>query len=242
MRLTLHSHRLGAMRRLCLLGGLAACAAEAPGVPEESLPAYRVLADSGYETPGKLQADRYLLVEGAVDSAGLHRLAALHLDSLLERGPGRWHDHPTVAAVFVYDSEEKALAGQGQYIARAILTPARSSPEIDVRGSVLTARATPVPTIGGLPEARLQESWVALVRAQDRATREAERRHPDLDPLSPSYSPEAARAQFLRQGELRNQLSARYEAQARKQFGLTEAQFDSVSALAFERQWALPAP
>jgi hypothetical protein len=92
----------------------------------------------------------------------------------------------------------------------------------------------------GLSETKRKEVFQALVRAQDRAAREAANRYPMPNPVPRNYSTEGARRLLEARARLQDTLRERYENELLTSYNITRSDLEAISEEAFVKDWPLP--
>ena len=191
-----------------------------------ALPDFVVDDESVEEMPIKTQVSQSLVATGELTEESLRALLLHQYRILSNRGGFKYHDRPTLVSVYVYDSQEKARGGMGQWVGMLLKSPTTDGPEITIRSEVLAELGkTPTERLG-LTEERRREIFTAAVRAEQRGSIEAEAREPD---------------DFTAQHKLQQQLWEKYTNELAEQVGLTRAQLDSISVEGLTKQWPIPA-
>lgn len=145
------------------------------------LPGYKVLDRKVYDVPIKTQVQLDLLVSGNLTPAGLRNLLAKLFLETDKQGGFRCHFKPTHVFIYAYSDEERAESGSGGWVAMLSKVGEGAKPKITVNEKLLAVlKEKPVERLG-LSEARRKAVWTELVRAEDRAWGEAEKKHP-LEP------------------------------------------------------------
>lgn len=90
---------------------------------------------------------------------------------------------------------------------------------------------------GGLSEDRRREIWTALIRAEDRAYQEAERRYPTN---ANCVSVSQAQANLDRNMAMSDSLVDVFTEQVLEEYGIAEEVEDSITVEGMEEQWPMP--
>lgn len=149
--------------------------------PSFGLPKYEVFDRKVYDTPIKTQVQIDLLVtENLTPKALRNLLAKVFLETDKQRG-FKYHPTPTHVFIYAYPDKERAESGSGGWAAMLSKVGKHGHPDVDVNDRLLAAlKEKPVEKFG-LSEAKRREVWTQLVRAEDRAMKEAEAKYP-LEP------------------------------------------------------------
>lgn len=157
-------------------------------------------------------------------------------------------------ALLLYSSYEQEEAGGAYDVARATwstngdlggITPEIASSNRRTEYSIsvkvasdleayLQAKRSETPR-QGLSEAKRKEIFRALVKAEDRATSEAQRHYPVM-----CVGVAEVRANQERHTELRDSLDAVYTDSIKERYGISEATVDSIDTEALRERWPLP--
>ncbi len=92
----------------------------------------------------------------------------------------------------------------------------------------------------GYSEAERKEIFLELVRAEDRATNEAEFRFPTPDPLGEIYSEDAALVALDGFLNYFNEYAPQYRTQVAERFSLSMDQLDEIGAEGALNEWPFP--
>ena len=188
------------------------------------LPDYTLLERVLDESPGKTQLRMDIVVS---DRASDEELASLlrHLYQESNKLSGfKYHDHPTVVALYAYPSREHAASGMGQWMAMLIKTPAEAEPAISLR----PGRGAGVGEEDrfGLTEQEREDAYKKLVIAEDRGQRDAEQEFPE---------------DFEKQFDRAKQFSIDNKAALARELGITPEQLDSIGLEGLLKNWPIPA-
>jgi len=201
------------------------------------LPDYQVLDEETSDTPGKAQVLQDILVSGEVNQSSLKALLVQLHGELSERRGFTYFTHPTVVGIYAYTSRDRANSGMGQWIAMLSFTPNSPDPSIHFNERELANFGRPEEIKFGLSEVAREEVWQQVVRAEDRASSEAETAYStEFSGQNSDYIVQ----QLGRKRELENKLSERYEKEILDRTGLSIEQMRSISMEALEKNWAFP--
>ena len=96
------------------------------------------------------------------------------------------------------------------------------------------------PVATGIDEGKRKEIYSAIVKAERRATSEAERMHPIPDPSKPGYSQDKAGEQIKKQWESEGTLMTEYQAEVAERYDITEEQILEISVEGVMNHWPTP--
>ena len=142
------------------------------------MPKYSVLDEDIYDAPIKTQVELNILVSGEISEIGL-KVLLNKLYSLTKAKKGfKYHNSPTNIYIYAFTSKERAESGMGQWIAMLQKSYGDVSPKISVNERQIAQLGAEPEEKFGLSEATRKQIWSEIVKAEDRATKEAEERYP----------------------------------------------------------------
>ncbi|MBU1809060.1 MAG: hypothetical protein KJ661_05835 [Candidatus Omnitrophica bacterium] len=203
-------------------------------------PEYEIIDEKITDEPVKTQVHLAVLVSGKVTKEWVTKLLYDLYDSAMERADFKYHKQPTNVYIYAVISKEHYEAGMGQWIAMLAKSYSDTKPNISVNElQIAKIGAQPIEKFG-LSQAKRQEIWTELVRAEDMAYAEAENAYPVPEAWKPSYSLELARQQMEKQATLQEEFYGKYKAEIMAKYGLTQEQEADISYEAYEKDWAFP--
>jgi len=154
-----------------------------PAVRREKviMPNYSVLNENVYDIPLKTQVELNILVSGEISETGLRALLNQLYSSTKARKGFKYHDSPTNIYIYAFTSKERYESGMGQWIAMLQKSYGDVSSKISVNERQIAQLGAEPEEKFGLSETTRRQIWSEIVKAEDRATKEAEERYP-LDP------------------------------------------------------------
>lgn len=154
-----------------------------PAVRREKviMPNYSVLNENVYDIPLKTQVELNILVSGEISETGLKALLNKLYSSTKAKKGFKYHNSPTNIYIYAFTSKERAESGMGQWIAMLQKSYGDVSPKISINERQIAQLGAEPEEKFGLSEATRKQIWSEIVKAEDRATKEAEERYP-LDP------------------------------------------------------------
>lgn len=186
---------------------------------------YVILAEDIYDAPIKTQVTLKLLVSGTITRASLDQvLRSLH-DQVAARRGFRYHPNPTHIFIYAFTSRERASSGQ--WIAMLAKTRFDPAPKLSFDDRQLTQLYAKPETRFQLTESERVAIFQEIVRAQDRARTEAERRYP---------------FQFVKQAEEQDRLTELYLKNLAEKYGLTRNELREIANEGIKKGWPLPPP
>jgi len=218
-----------------LLAGASQIGIEQPTTPattplktKEPKPAlrYHVLREDTYDSRLKAQVVVHALVSGNISKATLKELLQTIYERQKERRDfSKYHTHPTHVAIYLYRTRAHYESGMGQWIAMLVKTPNDKFPEIQINEWQLATVSKNQEVRFGLTEDVRMRIWQEIVRAEDKAWNEAQRRYPkDIN----------------RQAQYEEDLRRKYLSQIRKRYKLTQKQIEEISAEGLMKDWPFP--
>ncbi|MFQ5839586.1 MAG: hypothetical protein ACE5HK_02580, partial [Candidatus Methylomirabilales bacterium] len=98
------------------------------------LPDFEVVMDEISDTPLKTQVELHIVVSGKITEDNLRTLLNRQYQLAMDRRGFKYHKAPTNVYIYTYDSEEKAKAGQGLWLAMLQMGPLeKGKPKLTVR-------------------------------------------------------------------------------------------------------------
>jgi hypothetical protein len=149
------------------------------GRADQPLPApieYTVLEELVTDQPDKAMVRLEILVS-ALPEPGLRELLLRIYGKALER-PFKYHEQPTVVAIYAYRSVEHYGSGLAQWVGMLFKGPSDRGPEISIKREVLSAEFSPPGQRYGLTEVERRALFRELILAERRAERQANRAYP----------------------------------------------------------------
>ena len=205
-----------------------------------SVPEYTVLDEDVYDAPVKTQVTLKLLVSGEISKSGLTALLNDLYAKTRVRSGFKYHDHPTNIFINAYISKEHAESGMGQWVAMLAKSYDDKEPEISINEQQLKQLKARPEEKFGLPEEKSRLIFAEIVKAEDRAEKEADKKYPDLKPGEPGYSRAAGIEQMKRRGEFKDKLKNEYKDQLAKNYGLTREQLNQIGTEGVVKDWPFP--
>lgn len=199
-----------------------------PSVTEKSsqqdkrIPKYKIVDENVYDAPVKTQVEQHILVLDTLTENNLRTLLLQRYDSIMKRKGFRYHDSPTNVYIYAYDSEEKAKLGQGLWIAMLEKSFRNDKPNITVRGEQIKKIGKEPEEKFGLSETKRMQIFKEIIRAEDRATAEAESRYP---------------SDILKQIDLEAELKENYKDELAKKYGLTRDDLKNIGVEGIVNHW-----
>jgi len=198
-----------------------------------------VLDEDVYDAPVKTQVRLEILVSGQVSKPALETLLRSLYSSTRQRRGFKFHESPTHIFIYAYTSRDHAESGMGQWIAMLSRKGENAEPEIDMNDRQLSQVGARPEERFGLSEAKRKQIFSEIVKAEDRAEKEAEAKYPLSDPSRPGDS-ESFLRKVERYSALKEKLNEKYNDELAAQYGLTRQQLDEVGMEGMIKDWPFP--
>ncbi len=196
---------------------------------------YVLLTDKSYEDSGTAKVIWEILIKSKVTRQNLTVL----LEKLYAQAVNtefKHHDKARVIDIKAFMSKEHAESGMAQWVAWMSMTPSRPMPSILFDERQIGVPANADSSIQDIPEANRREIWNALIRAEDRASQEAERLHPD--PL-PNGSDTYLEVLKIRR-ERDKSLQVKYHQEIETKYGIGAEQLKLIGDEGLRKSWPFP--
>jgi hypothetical protein len=184
---------------------------------------HSVLKEGVSETPGKAQITENLLVHLEITEADLRTLLEKRYEVASQRSGFRYHEHPTVVAIYAYPSREHAESGMGQWSGMLLKTPGNSVPRITIHPSV--SKPSTEEERLGLSEVQRRDIFKRIVEAEDRGQADAELKYP---------------TDYVKQAKLASELSEANKDALAKELKLTSDQLREIAEEGLTKNWPMP--
>jgi len=205
------------------------------------MPQHEVVDRNTYDTPVKTQVVLHSVVFGTITESGLRQLLEkLHNEARTTSGLKYQEGKPTHVAIYLYTSREHFESGMGQWIAMLSQIGSNSRAVITVKTELIPQLTATPEVTHGLTETKRKEIFREIVKAEDRADADAQKRCPLPNPAQPGYTSSGAKEQFKKQMAAMYKLATKYKAELAKQHGLTEAQLREIGLEGAVNNWPLP--
>lgn len=207
------------------------------------LPSYSILNEEVYEVPGKAQVEIKMLVSGQISEAGLRLLLNKTYISVKSRKGFKYHDSPTVIAIYAFTSKEKANSGT-QWIGMLIKGP-RDGPTVSISKDTLSLyQSPPKPEEKfGLSETRRKQIFQEYIKVEDKAMIQAEKKHPlntDAYLVGEYPSDSELREINKKNEELMRSLQEQYKNQIAKKCNISREQLEQICIEGVNKDWPMP--
>ncbi len=201
---------------------------------EINLVDYTILKETIYDKPIKTQVQLdVLLTSKNINEYEVRTLLNYLYEKTKYRKGFEYHNNPTNIYIYVYDSKEKAKAEMGQWIGMVAKGYDEEFPEIRISEKQLKSLTILPEEKFGLSNKQRIDIWNELIKAEDRAEIEAEKRYP-LD------SADLTREDMKNNSKYFNSLLKQYEIEIAKEYNVELAITDSISIEGLKKGWAFP--
>jgi len=232
----------------CVLLFVTGCMAEhertgrsGDALPEADGLTYEIIDRETYDAPIKTQVGLKVVVSGTITEASLRQLLEkLYAETMNTREFRHHGGKPTNVGIWIYSSKAHANSGTAQWIAMLGKFGTNADKNVTVRTDLISTLNDPPQVRHGLSEGQRREIYAAIVRAEDRAGKEAEAMYPLPEIMSPTYSRENARVQMQREAEARQQLMQQYRAEVARRYGITNDVEKQIGLEGLEKNWPMP--
>jgi hypothetical protein len=200
--------------------------ADQANTPAIQLPDYEIIDETTTDTAIVTRVEQNILVSGDITPANLEALLRQQFESIMARRGYRFAEMAEGAYIYLFDTVEKAEAGQGLWLAMLQMGPLdEGEPLITVREELIARLGEEPEERFGLSEQTRQQVFRDNVSAQDRAMEEAMVREP---------------TDINRQIDLERQLGEQYRNAVLEQYDLTQEELDAIRLEGLTNQWVMP--
>jgi hypothetical protein len=98
-----------------------------------ALPGFDVVNENISDTPIKTQVEQHIVVSGEITEENLRALLRQQHTEISNRRGFQHHNSPTNVYVYLYETEDKAKAGQGLWLAMSQMSHGETEPNLTVR-------------------------------------------------------------------------------------------------------------
>ncbi len=189
---------------------------------QASLPSFKIVDENVSDTPMKTQVEQHIVVSGQITDGNLHALLRQRHTEISNRRGFQHHNSPTNIYVYLYETEDKAKAGQGLWLAMSQMSYGETEPKLTVRTDQIARLGQKPQEKFGLTEAERQEAFMELARLEKKATDEAIERYP---------------SDINKQIDLEGELQEKYKDELAARYSLTRDQLQSIMVEGVTNQW-----
>ena len=193
---------------------------------------YTIFDEKIYDGPIKTQISQDIIVSGVPTRAELEaEILGRYHAATARRGFQYHNNRATNIYIYVYGTEEQARSGMGLWIGMIAKSFSdKGTPQVIINEDRLAALSLPPEERFGLSERVRKQVFLDIVRAEDRAARDAMARVPD----SPNIE------QIKKQINLQRELEDKYRAMVAQEFGLTTDQLREIGIEGATKGWPFP--
>jgi len=191
-------------------------------VQEQKLPQYKLINETVSDTQIKTQVEQNILVSGEITEDSLRSLLQLRYSELAKRTGFKNHESPTNIYIYVYDTEEKANAGQGLWLAMLQKSFNDTKPSLTIRAEQISRLGETPQEKFGLTEGERKEIFKEIARVETKATDDAIKRFPN---------------DFNKQFKLESNLQEKYKDELAAKYSLTRDQLKAISIEGLTNRW-----
>ncbi len=187
-----------------------------------NLPEYKIVNEDIYDAPVKTQIVRHIFVKEGITEENLRKLLDYQFKVLSRRKGFQYHDTPTNIYIYLYDSIEKAEAGQGLWIGMSELSYGDTKPSITIRTKQIELRNKQPEIKFGMSESIRKKVFKEIAWAEKRAMDEAVKRFP---------------SDIKKQIAIENELVEKYKNELAKTYKITRKDLSAISVEGLTKQW-----
>ena len=195
---------------------------DAAPVEKVTLPDCRIVDEDVYDAPVKTQVVQHIVVSGKITEENLRALLVQQHHSISRRTGFKYHDSPTNIYIYVYETDKKAEAGQGLWLAMSQMSYGDAEPQINVRTEQIARIGQELPKKFGLREEQRREVFREIARLEKKATDEAIQRFP---------------SDINKQIDLETKLDEKYKDELAAKYQLTRDQLQSIMVEGVKNLW-----
>lgn len=185
---------------------------------------YILFAREVIDKPAKTQVLLRIIVPLNISKAELEALLTKVYQEQLGTTGFKYHRTPTHVAIYAFSNREYAAEEPG-WVGMLLRMGEGQTPSIDVREELLVALRKPPETKFGLSEVERRRIWEEVVKSEDQAERQAEKRHPVPPIWTPGYDLKALAPILRKRDEMSDSLTLRYRAEILRKYRLTNEQW-----------------
>lgn len=197
---------------------------------------YSILREELTDIPSKrLVKWEILIPQKEINEAKIKELlnalyTKANLKSNFKSGSG-----PNMIYIYAYTSKEKAESGMGQWVAMLSKTIHDDIPKISISDVQLNSTKIVPMEKFGLTEGKRQNIWTDMIKAEDRARKEAGKRYTTIT-TDDNYKQENLEKNM----ELNTKLYKKYMKEVAKAYGIKPQILDSISNEGLAKGWPFP--
>ena len=145
---------------------------------EVVLPEFKLLDEDVYDAPVKTQVELNILVSGEITQEGLESLLYQEYQKIKARKGFKYHTFPTAVYIYAFTTRQHFESGMGQWIAMLSESHNDTKPAIRIKKDLIAKLGAKPEVRFGLSKEQREQIWRELVKAEDKATKEADAKYP----------------------------------------------------------------
>jgi hypothetical protein len=190
--------------------------------PQGTLPEFRIAAEDVSDIPIKTQVEQHIVVSGKITEDNLRELLRRQHAEIVSRSGFKYHASPTNVYIYLYDTEDRANAGQGLWLAMSQMSFGETEQQITVKSDQIERIGEEPQDKFGLAEAERQGIYKEAARLERTATDEAIERYP---------------SDISRQLEFERRQKEKYREQLAAKYKLTSEELQATLLEGVIKQW-----
>jgi hypothetical protein len=206
-----------------------------------SIPTYDIVDRQTYDTPIKTQIELNAVVSGKLTEIGIEQLLRkLYNEANATQGFKYHGGKPTHVFIYLYTSQDVFKSGMGMWVGMLSRIGENSPIETSLKKELISQSMMEPEVKYGYTESLRKEIFMAIVRVEDFADAEAERKYPVPKAKDSGYSQTNISEQMKKYAEVQDTVKNKLRAELAKQYGLTEEQLLKISVEGLEKGWPMP--
>jgi len=186
---------------------------------------FHVAYEDVVDTRIKAQIEQRVYVSGETSKGELRKFVKNRHNELASRSGFTYYDHPTNVYVYVFESEEHADRGGSGWMVASMKGASDKEPRVQINSGVIKAYLRGPEKKFGFSEPKRKEIFRDIVKAEDRAAKEAREKYPnDVD----------------QETRLERELARKFKEQVRDKYDISESIEDSITTEALSEGWSMP--
>jgi len=201
---------------------------------KENVLKYSIHKENIYDAPIKTQVTLDVIIEDKELNVQKIKDLLNHLyDKTIKRSGFKYHNNPTNIYIYVYTSKEKAESGMGQWVGMISKSYDDNKPKINIKEKQVNTLTEEPNNRWGLTQEQRKEIWDKIIRLEDKAQKEADKKYP-LD------KPGITQDDVRKNTDLMRELKKKYENELAKECGVKRTVIDSIGLEGLKKNWAFP--
>ncbi len=199
------------------------------------LPKYTILDEEISDIPLKTQVSLKVLVSGTISDGSLRALLQNLYSTYSTKTGFKYHNSPTNIYIYLFTSKERADSDM-QWIGMLAKSPMYDVPDIRINERQIAQLGKKPEVKFGLTEDKRKQIWKEMVKAEDRAWAEADKRYPP----KVEHSKAVFMEQLGKHSDLNDKLTDKYYDEIARKYGLTREQLNDIAVEGGTKDWPLP--